>query len=66
MMPRRRGYRLHPLFDSNNEPCTVADLLTPEERMQRRYGIPPARERVAGDPALVAVVARLQGGSHGA
>jgi hypothetical protein len=61
MTPRRRGYRLRPLFDDHHEPCRAADLIAPEEVHARRYGIPPARERVEGGRALVEAVARLQG-----
>lgn len=55
-----RGHRLRPLFDDHHEPCLVADLLTPEECHDRRWGIPPRRELIEGDPGLVAEVAALQ------
>lgn len=58
--PYHRGHALAPLTNAAGEQIDVADVLTPEERHDRRWGIPPRRERVEGDPALVATVDRLQ------
>lgn len=60
-MPRRRGFITRPQLDEDGEPTDAAGLpLTPEERHDRRYGIPPRRERIEADPGLVALVASLQ------
>lgn len=60
MKPYHRGHHLAPLCNAAGEQVNAADVLDAEEQHDRRWGIPPRREPVA-DPALVSVVAALQG-----
>lgn len=60
--PYHRGHHLAPLCNAAGEQVDVADVLDPEERHDRRWGIPPRPSQTPPDPALVGVVARLQAG----
>lgn len=61
-MDRRRGTHQRPLLDEHREPTTRMELESAERLGDTGWAEARPRARPAADPALVAMVARLQAG----